>query len=122
MMPPSLSESTVESSAFAQFASFGYAPDEGRDLTDAHGTLALDRLGLAISRLNPNLAHDTIEQVVRTVQRPPHPTLIENNRWLHGLLTDGVDAVTDCNAVHAFASVKRMLVDGSDVVRYCNSV
>jgi type I restriction enzyme R subunit len=25
------------------------------------------------------------------VQRPPHPTLIENNRWLHGLLSDGVE-------------------------------
>jgi len=28
--------------------------------------------------------------VVASLSRPPHPTLIENNRHFHGLLTDGV--------------------------------
>jgi hypothetical protein len=27
----------------------------------------------------------------REMHRPRHPTLIGNNRWLHGLLTDGVE-------------------------------
>ncbi len=48
------------------------------------------RLGAALHRLNPDLPHDTVEEVVRILSRPPHPTLIENNRWFHGLLTDGV--------------------------------
>ena len=28
---------------------------------------------------------------MRILSRPPHPTLIQNNRWFHGLLTDGVE-------------------------------
>jgi len=44
-----------------------------------------------VERLNSAIPHDVVEQVVRTVQRPPHPTLIEKNRWLHGLMTDVVD-------------------------------
>ena len=44
-----------------------------------------------LRRLNPHLPHDTIEEVVRILSRPPHPTLIQNNRWLHALVTDGVE-------------------------------
>ena len=44
-----------------------------------------------IRRLNPDLPHDTIEEVVRILSRPPHPTLIQNNRWFHALVTDGVE-------------------------------
>ena len=28
---------------------------------------------------------------MRILSRPPHPTLIQNNRWFHSLLTDGVE-------------------------------
>jgi len=52
---------------------------------DQETALLAKRLTTAVHRLNPELAAGTVEQVVRTVQRPPHPTLIENNRWLHGL-------------------------------------
>ena len=45
----------------------------------------------AIRRLNPSLPHDTIEEVVRFLSHPPHPTLIQNNRWFHELVTDGVE-------------------------------
>ena len=45
----------------------------------------------SIHRLNPDLPHDTIEEVVRVLSHPPHPTLIQNNRWLHELVTDGVE-------------------------------
>ena len=44
-----------------------------------------------LRRLNPDLPHDTIEEVVRILSRPPHPTLIQNNRWFHALVTDGVE-------------------------------
>ena len=44
-----------------------------------------------LRRLNSDLPHDTIEEVVRILSRPPHPTLIQNNRWLHALVTDGVE-------------------------------
>jgi type I restriction enzyme R subunit len=48
-------------------------------------------LSARIRQLNPDFPHDTIEQVVRILSRPPHPTLIQNNRWFHTLLTDGVE-------------------------------
>ena len=37
-----------------------------------------------------HLPDATIDAVVAALARPPHPTLIENNRWFHSLLTDGV--------------------------------
>ncbi len=42
-------------------------------------------------RLNPTLPQDQCEQVVRTLSRPPHPTLVENNRWFYAQLVDGVE-------------------------------
>ena len=48
------------------------------------------RVASALQRLNPQLPHDTLEGVARTLVSPPHPTLIQNNRWLHSLLVDGV--------------------------------
>ena len=44
-----------------------------------------------LRRLNPQLPHNTIEEVVRILARPPHPTLIQNNRWFHALVADGVE-------------------------------
>jgi len=44
----------------------------------------------AVARLSPHLPTATIDAVVASLSRPPHPTLIENNRWFHALLTDGV--------------------------------
>lgn len=47
----------------------------------------------AITRLNPELAKDktAVEQVVRVLRSPPHTTFIENNRWFHQQLVDGVE-------------------------------
>ncbi len=45
----------------------------------------------AIRRLNPFLPDETISEVSKSLSRPPHPTLVQNNRWFHGLLTDGVE-------------------------------
>src|SRR5690606_2983177 len=42
-------------------------------------------------RLNPHFSSDVVAQVVRTVTTPPHPTLEQNNRWLHALLIEGVE-------------------------------
>lgn len=49
------------------------------------------RLQRSLIQLNPVLPQAVREQVVRTISRPPHPTLIQNNRWFHRLLTDGVE-------------------------------
>lgn len=82
------SEIAVEEAAVAHLGTQRYACLRGLEVDNA---LLSKRLTTVVHRLNPTLGLDTIEQVWRSVQRPPHPTLIENNRWLHGLLTDGVE-------------------------------
>ena len=92
-----LAESTVERLAVDAFAALGFAKLRGVEIDDAgdrtrpDSSLLPTKLANAIRKLNPALPADTVEQVVRTMQRPPHPTLIENNRWFHALLTDGVE-------------------------------
>lgn len=92
-----VSEATVEYGAASSFGGHGFANLSGIEVDDAgertgpDTVLLAKRLTSAVRKLNPALPPDTIELVVRTVQRPPHPTLIENNRWLYGQLTDGVE-------------------------------
>lgn len=64
--------------------------DDAGERSSSSDILLRGRLSAALHRLNPDLPDATIEEVVRVLSRPPHPTLIENNRWFHGLLTDGV--------------------------------
>ncbi len=49
------------------------------------------RLKRVLRKLNPLLPNETIDDVARILTRPPHPTLVQNNRWFHGQLTDGVE-------------------------------
>lgn len=92
-----VSEATVEYACTDSFGALGFTRLRGAEIdavgerTSAESALLAKRLVAAVNKINPALPPDTVEQVVRIVQRPPHPTLIENNRWLHGLLTDGVE-------------------------------
>ncbi len=91
------SEQFVEDLTSYYFRETGVAVARGVEIDDAgeRGDLAqaflLGRLGRALRRLNPDLPRDTVEEVVRILSRPCHPTLIQNNRWFHALLTDGVE-------------------------------
>lgn len=64
--------------------------DEGGERTSAATSVLHRSLSTALQRLNANLESSTCEELVRNLERPPHPSLIENNRWFHGLLTNGV--------------------------------
>ena len=92
-----IQEETVEYLTGDRFGELGYAITGGAALdaagerTDASQCILQGRVGAALHRLNPSLPHEVIEQVVRSLSRPPHPTLIQNNRWFHTLLTDGVE-------------------------------
>ena len=67
------------------------SPDHpGSERTGTGETLLPDRLRSALGRLNPALPRDTLDEVIRVVSHPPHPTLPQNNRWFHRLFTDGV--------------------------------
>ena len=93
----SIHESTVEYNTLGQFERLGYSTMRGVDIDDAGeraGPASANletRLRMAVERLNPYLSPDVVSEVVRMVTAPPHPTLEQNNRWLHGLLADGVE-------------------------------
>ncbi len=97
MTMSSPTEQLVEDVAAVYFGAIGVAIKRGVEIDDAGERgdatrcILQGRLGTALHRLNPSLPHDTIEGVVRTLSRAPHPTLIQNNRWFHALLTDGVE-------------------------------
>ena len=92
-----LSEQFVEDLTSLHFRETGVAVkcsaeiDDAGERGDASQVMLKGRLAAALHRLNPDLPHHTIEEVVRILSRPPHPTLIQNNRWFHSLLTDGVE-------------------------------
>lgn len=97
MTMSSPTEQLVEDVAAVYFGAIGAVTKRGIEIDDAGERgdatqVALTgRLGAALHRLNPSLPHDTVEEVVRTLSHPPHPTLIQNNRWFHALITDGVE-------------------------------
>jgi type I restriction enzyme R subunit len=61
----------------------------GERPTSASVILA-EQLRGALRRLNPVIPNEQTDLVAASVTRPPHPTLIENNRWFHDLLTNCV--------------------------------
>ena len=90
-------EKLVEDVASVYFGVLGISTKHGVEIDDAgeRGSTAecilQGRLTTVLHRLNPVLPHGTIEEVVRVVSHPPHPTLLQNNRWFHSLITDGVE-------------------------------
>lgn len=92
-----LGEQFVEDLTSSHFVAIGATINRGVEIDDAGEragaaeVVLKGRLGAALHHLNPELPHDTVEEVVRILSRPPHPTLIQNNRWFHVLLTDGVE-------------------------------
>jgi type I restriction enzyme R subunit len=97
MSPSNPTEQLVEDLAAVYFGAMGATIKRGVEIDDAgeRGDAAQvilkGRLGAALHRLNPELPHDTVEEVVRILSHPPHPTPTQNNRWCHALLTDGVE-------------------------------
>ncbi|MDE0320793.1 type I restriction endonuclease subunit R [Candidatus Poriferisodalis multihospitum] len=70
---------------------WGVEIDEAGERGDTTEVILESRLAAALRRLNPELPHSSIEEAVRVLSRPPYPTLSLNNRWFHGLVTDGVE-------------------------------
>ncbi len=95
-----MNEGVVEKAALGWFEALGYEVAFGADIspngerplrTDYEQVVLEPRLRAALRRISPNLPEDAIDQAVRVVTRPPEPTLEQNNRWFHRLLTDGID-------------------------------
>ena len=95
-----MNESIVEKAALGWFEFLGYDTAKGADISPgsdsplraSHEDMVLEpRLRAAMRKINDHLPEDAIEQAVRVATRPPEPTLEQNNRWFHRLLTDGID-------------------------------
>ena len=95
-----MNEAEVEQGTLELLKTLGYDCRSGVELAPDHPSgarggydevILVDRLRAAVTRLNPELSASECDQVVRLTTKPPHPTLIQNNRWLHSLLIDGIE-------------------------------
>jgi type I restriction enzyme R subunit len=96
------SESVVEEAALAWLKGLGYTvlhgPEIGADALTAeradpsYRDVVLEgRLGHALSRLNPDLPPEALEDAFRKLTRVDAPSLLEGNRALQRMLVDGVN-------------------------------
>lgn len=109
-------ESDIENAALSWFSELGYSVVSGPDIAPGepaaertdYGQVVLDgRLRDAVTRLNPALPTDAVEEVVRKVSLPDSPSLIANNHEFHRMLIDGVpvEYQADGRVVHDLARI-----------------
>jgi len=94
------SETTLEKTALAWFEALGWQTAFGPDISpdgpacerqDYDQVALINRLQIALENINPNIPPDAARDAVRKITRTESPSLIENNRRFHRMLTDGVD-------------------------------
>jgi type I restriction enzyme R subunit len=123
MTANSPTEKLVEDVASVYFGAIGISTKNGYEIDDAGERADLSRvllegrLAAALHRLNPKLPHEEVEQVVRTLSRPPHPTLIQNNRWFHDQLTGGVEVTYRDSATGETRGGRAKLIDFDDLAK-----
>jgi type I restriction enzyme R subunit len=98
-----ISESVVEETTFVWFESLGYSIAFGPDLAfdgerpernekaNYADVILEERLRITLRDINPNIPQSSIDDAVRKIVITETPSLIENNRRFHRMLTDGVD-------------------------------
>jgi type I restriction enzyme R subunit len=97
-----MAESTVERAALNWLEALGYAvlygPDivlgePGAERTDPNyrDVVLEDRLRKSLSRLNPALPPEALEDACRKLTRTDAPSLLERNRAIHRMLVEGVN-------------------------------
>ena len=94
-----ISESEVEDAALEWLAGLDYTVVHGPDIAPEGSApergsydevLLPGRLREALSRLNPSLPDETLEDMLRKMRQAETPSLIEENRRLHRYLMEGV--------------------------------
>ncbi|HGY2266949.1 type I restriction endonuclease subunit R [Morganella morganii] len=95
-----LSEAAVEQALLEQMHVLGYSiereddigPDGRRPERESHNEVVLkSRFEDAVARLNPNLPLEAHQDAVRRMMQSELPSLLEENRRIHKLITEGVD-------------------------------
>ncbi|MDR1424445.1 MAG: type I restriction endonuclease subunit R [Azoarcus sp.] len=97
---PFLSEADIETALLTRLSGLGYAtvhdkvigPDGSAPERDSHDVVLLQkRLEDAVSRLNPSLPPEARADAIAKLTQSVFPALLEENRRIHTLLTEGVD-------------------------------
>ena len=95
-----LSEAELESALLGQLRTLGYhiereediGPDGTRPERESYQDVVLKRrLEGAVAHLNPGVPPGARQEAIRRVMQSELPSLLEENRRLHKLLTEGVD-------------------------------
>ena len=95
-----ISENTLEQTTLDWLESLGWQIAFGPDISpdgpacerqDYDQVVLIRRLQAALENINPNIQPDAISEAVRKITRAESPSLIENNRRFHRMLTDSVD-------------------------------
>ena len=93
-------ESHLEEATLEWFEELGYeivfgpdiAPDgEYPEREDYSDVILNDRLKDALTRINPKMPSDAIEDAFRQITIPQSPSLIMNNKAFQKMITDGID-------------------------------
>src|SRR5215471_15530869 len=72
------------------------APDgEMPERSDYRQVLLQGRLLEALRRLNPSAPAPVLDEVLRRVAKPEHPSLVLNNRSFHESLINGLPAIVE---------------------------
>ncbi|HCW35041.1 MAG TPA: DEAD/DEAH box helicase, partial [Staphylococcus sp.] len=94
------SEDDLEQVALKWFEGLGYSVKNGRDSgengimneRESDKDVVLDdRLEAALRRINPELNNSAIEQAIREISIEKSPSLLENNRSFHEMITNGIE-------------------------------
>jgi type I restriction enzyme R subunit len=91
-----LTEQDIEKASLRALASIGFAALTGRsdldesEAADRSSGALTARLAAAIARFNTQLGEAVSRVLALSIGNTPFPTLAENNRWFHDLLTNGV--------------------------------
>ena len=93
-------ESALEETTLTWLKTLGYAVRSGAEIapgepgaerTDYGQVLLERRLRNALAALNPDVPAAALDEALRIVTQPQHPSLIANNRAFHRMLVDGVE-------------------------------
>ena len=95
-----MTETTLEQTTLDWFESLGWQTAFGPDISpdgtacereDYDQVVLIGRIQAALKNINPKIPPDAISEAVRKITRTDSPSLIENNRRFHRMLTDGLD-------------------------------
>ncbi len=99
-MHKAINEDTIEQLGLELFSDLGYQTLNGQDIAPDSSSserlnygevFLLDRLRISLTRINPHLDSEAVDDVLRKLEQVVTPSLEEENRRLHQMMVDGVD-------------------------------